>query len=85
MVDIYLYNIITTKVAGPKYKSGYNIQMVRHIEKEENIDNGDLVNIGVFKPMNRNMMKQLRILQEIHESTKSTTNKTSKVAKMVIK
>ena len=51
---------------GPRYYKehdhpGYNMQIVCHIEEEEDADRGDLTNMGDFKPTSGNATKQLRM------------------------
>lgn len=56
-IDIYLYNIIT-KVARYKYKkSNNNMQIICHIRKEKNTNKINLIDIKVFKPINKNTTK----------------------------
>ena len=59
---------------------GHNMQMVRHIEEEENADRSDLIDMGVFKPTTGNATKRLRMRQETREPTRNakTTEATLK-------
>ena len=54
----------------------HNMQMVRHMEEEEDADRSDLIQMGVFKPTSGNATKRLRIWQE---------TRTSKNAKATLK
>ena len=40
---------------------GYNMQMVRHIEEEEDEDRGNSIDMGDFKPTSGNATKRLRM------------------------
>ena len=76
----------TAGVAGHEHEGpNYDMQMVRHIEEEEDADRGDLVGMGVFKPTSGNATKRLRVRQETRGTTKTTTTKAGKVAEAVIK
>lgn len=71
MGNIYLYNA-TAKTTGHKHeKPNYNMQIVFHIKEEENADRNDLINLEVFKPISKNVMKQLRIQPETHRTTRT--------------
>ena len=61
-------------------EQGHNMQMVRHIEEEENADRSDLIDMGVFKPTTGNATKRLRMRQETRELTRNakTTEATLK-------
>ena len=60
-VDVYLHDA-TAGVAGHEHKGpNYDMQMVQHIEEEEDVDRGDLVGIGVFKPTSGNATKRLKV------------------------
>ena len=77
---VYLYDA-TPGAAGYKHEEpNYNMQMVCHIEEEEDADGGNLINIGVFKPTSGNETKWLRMQQETRRTTK-----TMKVAKTPLK
>lgn len=71
--DVYLYNPSAKTAAGHEYKEpDYNMQMVFHIEEEEDANRGDLIDIGVFKPTSRNATKWLRMQQETRGTTRVT-------------
>lgn len=42
----------------------HNLQMVRHVEEEEDTERSQLIDMGVFKPTSRNATKRLRMRQE---------------------
>lgn len=47
---------------GQEYEgTHHSLQMVRHVEEEEEADRNQLVNMGVFKPTSGNATKRLRI------------------------
>lgn len=56
------------------------MQMVRHIEDEEDADRGNLIDMGVFKPTSENVTKWLRMQQETRGITRAT-----KAAKAALK
>jgi len=58
----------------------HNLQMVRHIEEEEDADRSHLIDMGVFKPTSGNATKRLRMRQE----TRGTT-RTSQTAEATLK
>ena len=59
--DAYPYDA-TAGTAGQEHEHpGYNMQMVRHVEEEEDADRGDLIDMGVFKPTSGNATKRLRM------------------------
>lgn len=60
---------------------GHSMQMVRHMEEEENADRSDLIDMGVFKPTTGNATKRLRMRQETREPTRDakTTEATLKL------
>ena len=58
----------------------HNMQMVRHVEEEEDADRGQLIDWGVFKPTSGNATKRLRMRQE----TRGTTS-TDKTAEATLK
>ena len=62
----------------------HNLQMVRHIEEEEDADRSHLIDMGVFKPTSGNATKRLRMRQETRGTTKTTT-RAGKSAEAVIK
>ena len=62
----------------------HNLQMVRHIEEEEDADRSHLIDMGVFKPTSGNATKRLRMRQETRGTTRTTT-RASKSAEAVIK
>ena len=69
--DVYK-NATTGAAEGQKYKEPrHNLQMVCLIEKEEEADRNQLVNIGVFQLTIRNITKRLKIRQETHETTRA--------------
>lgn len=46
-IDMYLCDTTTARSAGYKYsKSDHNIQMVCHIEEEENVKRIELIDMG---------------------------------------
>ena len=49
----------------------HNLQMVRHVEEEEDADRSQLINMGVFKPTSGNATKRLRMRQETRGTTKA--------------
>ena len=62
--DAYPYDA-TAGAAGREHEEpNYNMQMVRHIEEEEDADRGDLIDMGVFKPTSGNATKRLRMRQD---------------------
>ena len=75
----------TTVPANEHEGPSYNMQMVRHIEEEEDADRGNLVDMGVFKPTSGNATKRLRIRQETRGTTRTTTTRAGKSAEAVIK
>lgn len=61
MEDVYLYNV-TVGIARHKYDGlDYNMQMICHIEKEDNTDKSNLIGIEVLKFISRNATKWLRM------------------------
>lgn len=48
-----------------------NLQMVRHVEEEEEADRNQLVDMGVFKPTSGNATKRLRMRQETRGTTRA--------------
>lgn len=71
--DAYPDDATATGTAGQEYDEPYhNMQMIRHIEEEENADRSDLINMGVFKPTSGNATKRLRIRQETRETMRTT-------------
>ena len=78
--DAYHYDA-TAGTAGHEHdEPDYNMQMVRHIEEEDDADRGDLIDMGVFKPTSGNATKRLRIQQEMR-----ATARTSKLAEVTLK
>ena len=78
--DAYPYDA-TAGTAGDEHEEPHhNMQMVRHIEEEEDADRSDLINMGVFKPTSRNATKRLRMRQETRGTTRS-----SKIAEATLK
>ena len=76
----------TAGVAGHEHEGpNYDMQMVRHIEEEEDADRGDLVGMGVFKPTSGNATKRLRVRQETRGTTRTTTTRAGKAVEAVIK
>ena len=83
--DAYPYDA-TAGTAGHEHEEpGYNMQMVRHIEEEENADRDELIELGVFKPTSGNATKRLRTRQETRGTTRTTTTRAGKSAEAVIK
>ena len=79
--DVYPYDATAAGTAGQEHdEPDYNMQMVRHIEKEEDADRSDLINMGVFKPTSENATKRLRMRQETRGATR-----TSKAAEATLK
>ena len=71
--DAYSDEATAAGTAGYKYEEpGYNMQIVRHIKKEEDVDRSDLINMGVFKPTSGNATKRLRVRQETRGRTRIT-------------
>ena len=67
--NAYLYDT-TAGAAGYKYKEpNYNMQIVRHMEEEEDADRGNLIDMGVFKPTSGNATKRLRMRQQTRKTT----------------
>lgn len=61
MEDAYLYNV-TVGTARHKYDGlDYNMQMISHIEEEDDADRGNLIGIEVFKSISGNATKWLRM------------------------
>ena len=57
-----------------RFKEGelhHNLQLVCHIEAEKEADRNRLINMGVFKLMNGNATKRLRMKQERREVTRN--------------
>lgn len=50
------------------------LQMVCHMDEEENADRNHLVDLGIFKPMSGNPTKRLRMRQEIREAAGTRKN-----------
>lgn len=46
------------------------MQMVRHVDEEEDADRSELINMGVFKPTSGNATKRLRMRQETRGTTR---------------
>ena len=67
------YNDATTGAAGGQEheEPRHNLQMVCHIEEEEEADRNQLVDMGVFKPTSGNATKRLRMRQETRETTRA--------------
>ena len=83
--DAYPYDA-TAGTAGHEHEEpGYNMQMVCHIEEEENADRDELIELGVFKPTSGNATKRLRTRQETRGTTRTTTTRAGKSAEAVIK
>ena len=53
----------------------HNLQIVGHVEEEEDADNSQLIDMGVFKPTSGNATKRLRMRQETRGTAR--TNKTA--------
>ena len=71
--DAYPHDATAAGTAGYEHEEpGYNMQMVRHIEEEEDADRSDLINMGVFKPTSGNATKRLRVRQETRGRTRIT-------------
>jgi len=52
-------------------KGHHDLQMVRHVEEEEEADRNQLIDMGVFKPTSGNAAKRLRMRQETREGTRN--------------
>ncbi len=52
-------------------KGHHDLQMVRHVEEEEEADRNQLIDMGVFKPTSGNAAKRLRMRQETREETRN--------------
>ena len=77
--DAYPHDAIAAGIAEYEHEEpGYNMQMVCHIEEEEDADRSDLIDMGVFKLTSRNATKRLRVRQETRERTR--TAKTAEAA-----
>ncbi len=50
-------------------KGHHGLQMVRHVEEEEEADRNQLIDMGVFKPTSGNAAKRLRMRHETREET----------------
>lgn len=81
--DIYLYNI--TAAETKSVKPDHNMRMICHKKEEKNADREKLIKVRIFKYISRNVIKQLRLSQEMHETTKITIIRAIKFAKIVIK
>ena len=65
----------TAGTAGQEHEEPqYNMQMVRHIEEEENADRSELIDMGVFKPTSGNATKRLRMRQETRGAARTGKN-----------
>ena len=75
--DAYLYNDATAATAKGREHGlpGHNLQMIRHVEEEEDVDRSQLVDIGVFKPTSGNATKRLRLRQATRETARTDKNK----------
>ena len=63
----------TVGTAVPEQDEPHNsMQMVRHMEEEEDADRSDLIDMGVFKPTSGNATKRLRMRQETRGITRAT-------------
>lgn len=73
--DAYLYDATTdAETAREKYnKLDYNMQIVCHMEEEENAKISDLISMKVFKPTSGNVTKRLRMRQEMRGPIKIST------------
>lgn len=61
MSDTYPYNV-TSGLAKYEYEESYhNMLMVTYIEKEENVNKNNLINLGAIKPISGNATKRLRM------------------------
>ena len=49
----------------------HNLQIVRHVEIEEEADRNQLIDMGVFKQTSGNATKRLRVRQETREATRN--------------
>lgn len=69
-----MYNDTTAGTAGKQeYKELCNkLQMVCHIEEEEEIERNQLVDMGVFKLISENATKRLRMRQKTHWTTRAS-------------
>ena len=59
--DAYPYNTTVETAGYEREEPGYNMQMIRHIEEEDDADRSDLIHMGVFKPISGNATKRLRV------------------------
>ena len=49
----------------------HNMQMIRHVEAEDEADRNQLIDMGIFKPTSGNATKRLRMGQETREATRN--------------
>ena len=70
--DAYPYDATAGAAEYEHEEPNYNMQMVRHIEDEEDADRDDLIDMGVFKPTSGNATKRLRMRQETRGTTRAT-------------
>lgn len=60
--DAYRHHATAAGTAGHEHgEPDHNMQIVRHIEDEENADRSELIDMGGFKPTRGNATKRLRI------------------------
>lgn len=60
--NAYPHDTTIARRMGHKHeKPGYNMQIVCHMEKEEDADRHDLIDMRVFKPTSANATKRLRV------------------------
>ena len=78
--DAYPYDATIGTARHEHDGPDYNMQMVRHIEEEDDADRGDLIDMGVFKSTSGNATKRLRMRQEMRATTR-----TSKTAEATLK
>ena len=67
------YDDATAETANGQEHEGprHNLQMVRHVEEEEDADRSQLIDMGVFKPTSGNATKRLRMRQETRGTTRA--------------
>lgn len=59
--NAYLYNAIAGTAKHEHDEPDYNMQISWPIDEENNADRDNLIDIEVFKPINKNTTKRLRM------------------------
>lgn len=71
--DAYPHDATAADTAEREYdEPDHNMQIIRHMEEEENADRSDLIDMGVFRPTSGNATKRLGMRQEARETTRNT-------------